>query len=64
MQLEVVGKVEVDTERTTHVFPDMRDGTYSAINDVSIANSFYIFDQPREDDANIESLSVLVASPD
>ena len=61
MQLEVIGKVAINTERLTSVFPDIRDGTYSAVNDISIANSFYVYNEPRDHDTNIDSLSILNA---
>ena len=62
MQLEVIGTVDIDSDRVAKAFPEIRDGTYSAVNDISIANSFYIFNEVRNHDPNFESLSVITRS--
>ena len=62
MQLENVGRIDISEERVASIFPGIRDGRYSAVNDISLANSFYVHSEPRDHDANIGSLSVLAAS--
>ena len=64
MQLETVGTIDIDFEQLKNAFPDMRDGTYAAVNDISIANSFYVFSEPRDHDTNIDSLSCITRTPE
>ena len=52
----------IDAERVRDIFPELRDGTNSAVNDISIANRFCVYNETLEHDLNIESLSVLTAS--
>ena len=38
MDLEKLGTVSLDKEKLRRLFPDMRPGTYQAINNISLAN--------------------------
>lgn len=60
MQIEKIGHVSIDGDQLNNLFPTMRDGTYAAINDVSISNSLYVFPQPREQDVQIDSLNSIL----
>jgi hypothetical protein len=59
MQIEPIGKIDVDSKKVELTFPERRDGKYAAVNDISISNSFYVFSKPRDHDTNIDSLSTL-----
>lgn len=59
MQIEPIGKIDVDREKVDLAFPERRDGNYAAVNDISISNSFYVFSKPRDHDTNIDSLSTI-----
>lgn len=59
MQLEKVGMIDIAPRRIMNIFPDIADGTYFAVNDISIANSLYVFKECRDHDQNVRSLSDL-----
>ncbi|HXU15615.1 MAG TPA: hypothetical protein VN708_10850 [Terriglobales bacterium] len=42
MELENIGRVEVDSAKVHTFFPEMKPGTYQAINDISIANELSV----------------------
>ena len=42
MELEKIGRVEVDSAKVLALFPEMKPGTYQAINDISIANELSV----------------------
>jgi hypothetical protein len=47
MQLEKVGRVALDPQRVREKLPGQRAGDDAAVNDISIANRFYIVDGQR-----------------
>lgn len=57
MQLEKVGMIDIAPRRIMNIFPDIADGTYFAVNDISIANSLYVNKECRDHDQNVRSLS-------
>jgi hypothetical protein len=42
MELENIGRVEVDSAKVHALFPEMKPGIYQAINDISIANELSV----------------------
>ncbi|MBM80036.1 MAG: hypothetical protein CMJ78_05515 [Planctomycetaceae bacterium] len=62
MEIAKIGSVTIDQARIETHFPNRRDGTYAAVNDISIANSFHVAEEPREREVNIDSLSVIAKS--
>jgi hypothetical protein len=42
MELEKIGVLPIDDAKLRHNFPDMKPGTYSAINDISLANTMHV----------------------
>jgi hypothetical protein len=42
LEFEKLGRFALDRERVRVAFPDMRPGTYAAINDISIGNQLHV----------------------
>ncbi len=42
MEFEKIGKLPIDAARLQRSFPDMKPGTYHAVNDISIANGLHV----------------------
>lgn len=42
MEFEKIGRLPIDSAKLQHAFPDMKPGTYCAVNDISIANRLHV----------------------
>jgi hypothetical protein len=48
MEFEKIGVLPIDAARLRRAFPDMKPGTYHAVNDISIANGLHVGPAPAE----------------
>jgi hypothetical protein len=61
MQLQLVDRIQIDPQKLQDCFPEIRDGRYAAINDISLANFLHVGSGPsNRPDHRIELLSDLI----